>query len=71
MPGVEVIKVRFWSPDISGSRPGGSLPADIDATIFVLMLQEPKFQFIVGRDVKVTELLRLADQRGPEESDNF
>eukprot|EP00667_Euglena_gracilis_P009871 EG_transcript_10046 len=33
----------------------------INAAIFVSLLQEPKFQYTAGRDIKATELLRLAN----------
>eukprot|EP00667_Euglena_gracilis_P021777 EG_transcript_23956 len=44
--------VDFWQGEAVSLRA-------INAAIFVQSLQEPKFQYAVGRDIKVTELLRL------------
>eukprot|EP00667_Euglena_gracilis_P002755 EG_transcript_2760 len=33
----------------------------VNAAIFLQLLQEPKFQYTAGRDIKVTELLRFAN----------
>eukprot|EP00667_Euglena_gracilis_P007167 EG_transcript_7229 len=46
--------VDFWHEEPR------SLPA-VTAAIFVLSLQEPKFQYAAGQNIRATELLRLAN----------
>eukprot|EP00667_Euglena_gracilis_P017876 EG_transcript_18885 len=46
--------VDFWQGEATSLRA-------VNAAFFIHSLQEPKFHYAVGRDIKVTELLRLAN----------